>query len=193
MKDKALRKVGAAVSTEDSIAMNLPLRENIFLLVVAIENQIPVILTGPPGSSKTLSARLVYKNMAGPKSESAYFKKKPRLIVISYQCSELSTSEGIARVFQRAIATQRKFDPRFHKVVVVLDEVGLAEKAASNPLKVLHRLLEPPKVAMIGLSNWSLDAAKMNRAVHASRPPLTAKDLRETARTMRESINPDVD
>lgn len=67
--------------------MNLPLRENIFLLVVAIENQIPVILTGPPGSSKTLSAKLVYKNMAGPKSEQRYFKKKPRLIVISYQCS----------------------------------------------------------------------------------------------------------
>ena len=96
-------------------------------------------------------------------------------------------------MFQRAIATQNKFDQKFHKVVVILDEVGLAEKAQSNPLKVLHRLLEPPKVAMIGLSNWSLDAAKMNRAVHASRPPLTAKDLRETVLTMREGINPGVE
>ena len=59
-------------------------------------------------------------------------------------------------------------------MVVILDEIGLAEKAENNPLKVLHRMLEPPKVAFIGLSNWSLDAAKMNRAVHASRPPLSA-------------------
>ncbi len=78
-------------------------------------------------------------------------------------------------------------------MVVILDEIGLAEKSESNPLKVLHRLLEPPEVAMIGLSNWSLDAAKMNRAVHASRPPLTAYDLQETALTMRKGLKSSVD
>ena len=45
-----------------------------------------------------------------------------------------------------------------------------------NPLKVLHGLIEPafPKeeldVAVVGISNWALDAAKMNRAIHLSRP-----------------------
>ena len=34
---------------------------------------------------------------------------------------------------------------------------------------------------MIGLSNWELDAAKMNRAVHASRLPLSIVDLQDTA------------
>ena len=63
-----------------------------------------MILTGPPGSSKTLSARLVYKNMKGSESKSDLFKKKPRLIIVSYQCSELSTSEGIKKVFDRAKA-----------------------------------------------------------------------------------------
>lgn len=65
----------------------------------------------------------------------------------------------------------------------------MAEKSKSNALKVLHSLLEPPQVAVIGLSNWSLDAAKMNRAVHASRPPLSDRDLKETALAIRNSIN----
>ena len=55
-----------------------------------------------------------------------------------------------------------------------MDEIGLAEKSSQNPLKILHSLLEPARVAFIGLSNWSLDAAKMNRAVHASRPLLSS-------------------
>ena len=121
--------------------MNLPLKENTFLILVAIENDIPIILTGPPGSSKTLATRMVYKNMKGLKSDTEFFKKKPSLIEISYQCSELSTSEGIEKVFNRAIKTQENFKDDGHKVVVFLDEIGLAEKAPNNPLKVLHRLL----------------------------------------------------
>jgi E3 ubiquitin-protein ligase RNF213 len=45
-------------------------------------------------------------------------------------------------------------------VVVVFDEIGLAEISPHNPLKVMHSLLEPPRVATVGISNWSLDASK---------------------------------
>ena len=70
--------------------------------------------------------------------------------------------------------------------VVLLDEVGLAEISRHNPLKVLHSLLEPDfgktaEVAVVGISNWALDAAKMNRAIHLSRPDPEQKDL-ETLR-----------
>jgi hypothetical protein len=57
-----------------------------------------------------------------------------------------------------------------------LDEVGLAEISKYNPLKVLHGLIEPPypketlDIAVVGISNWALDSAKMNRAIHLSRP-----------------------
>ena len=57
-----------------------------------------------------------------------------------------------------------------------MDEVGLAEVSKYNPLKVLHGLIEPqfPKeqldIGVVGISNWALDAAKMNRAIHLSRP-----------------------
>lgn len=49
--------------------------------------------------------------------------------------------------------------------VVLLDEVGLAEQSPHLPLKVLHQLLEEPDVGVVGISNWELDSAKMNRAV----------------------------
>ena len=103
--------MGAEITQRQAIAMNRPLKENIFLIVVAIENNIPVILTGPPGSSKTLSVKLVYSSMTGERrAASRLFSRKPRLIMINYQCSELATSEGINKVFTKAIKIQSKYD-----------------------------------------------------------------------------------
>ena len=54
-------------------------------------------------------------------------------------------------------------------------------------MKVLHNLLEPghpkevPDVAVVGISNWALDAAKMNRAIIVSRPDPDTRDLTRTA------------
>jgi hypothetical protein len=66
---------------------------------------------------------------------------------------------------------------------MIFDEIGLAEASESNPLKILHSELEPPPVslmrkykrvppepiAFIGISNWSLDASKMNRGITLNR------------------------
>lgn len=62
-----------------------------------------------------------------------------------------------------------------------MDEIGLAELSDHNPLKVLHSALDKNDVAFIGLSNWSLDAAKMNRALHLNCPMLEEEDLIEIA------------
>ena len=49
--------------------------------------------------------------------------------------------------------------------MILFDELGLAEKSESNPLKVLHSKLEyagnEKGVIFIGISNYSLDAAKI--------------------------------
>ena len=83
--------------------------------------------------------------------------------------------------------------------VVVLDEVGLAEDSPKMPLKTLHPLLEDSdskdndvielaedsfisRVAFIGLSNWALDPAKMNRGIMLSRDEPSENELEETAR-----------
>lgn len=71
--------------------------------------------------------------------------------------------------------------------------MGLAEQSPHLPLKVLHKLLEEPEVAVVGISkysshlelynviSWELDLAKMNRAVTLTRPEPSVEDLRATA------------
>jgi hypothetical protein len=57
-------------------------------------------------------------------------------------------------------------------------------------LQVLHALLEPEKpqeVSVVGISNWSLDAAKMNRAIHLAQPDPSEHDLYETSIAILES------
>ena len=168
-------------------ARNAALRENVFVMLVCILNRIPVFVVGKPGCSKSLSIQLIRSNLRGRDSKDPLFRELPQLYVVSYQGSESSTSEGIIKVFEKA----RKYKSHNKSAlpVVLLDEVGLAENSKYNPLKVLHSLLEPgegklPDVAVVGISNWSLDAAKMNRAIHLSRPEPTKEDLYETGQSL---------
>ena len=63
--------------------------------------------------------------------------------IFSYQCSQISTSESIIKVFDQAKEVQDQSGDKSKFVsVVVLDEVGLAEDSPNLPLKVLHPLLE---------------------------------------------------
>jgi hypothetical protein len=72
--------------------------------------------------------------------------------------------------------------------VVIIDEIGLAEISKHNPLKVIHSLLDNPKVPTIGISNWLLDASKMNRGITLSRPDPDDEDLRESAISIAKEI-----
>ena len=60
--------------------------------------------------------------------------------------------------------------------MILFDELGLAEKSESNPLKVLHSKLEyvgnEEGVSFFVISNYSLDAAKVNKAMNLSVPNL---------------------
>ena len=58
----------------------------------------------------------------------------------------------------------------------VFDELGLAERAKTNPLKALHSKLEykgkADGISFVGISNYTLDAAKINRTLKLSVPDL---------------------
>ena len=170
-------------------ARNAALRENVFVMLVCILNRIPIFVVGKPGCSKSLSIQLIRSNLRGRDSQDPLFQKLPQLYVVSYQGSESSTSEGIIKVFEKARKYKSHNKDGDVWPVVLLDEVGLAENSKYNPLKVLHSLLEPregnhPDIAVVGISNWSLDAAKMNRAIHLSRPQPTKEDLYETGHSL---------
>ncbi|CAH1258852.1 RNF213 [Branchiostoma lanceolatum] len=175
----------------EGTAKNGALCENVFVILVCILNRIPIFVVGKPGCSKSLSMQLIRSNLRGRDSSNEYFKKLPQLYVVSHQGSESSTSEGIIKVFDKA-KKYKEHNEGGVLPVVLLDEIGLAEESRFNPLKVLHSLLEPaedefPDVAVVGISNWALDAAKMNRAVHLSRPEPDTKDLYLTGKSLAEA------
>jgi hypothetical protein len=110
----------------------------------------------------------------------------------SYQGSKTSTSKGIKFIFDKA----RKIIENNKSNLISLiyfDEMGLAEISNNNPLKVLHSELEydehENKIAFIGISNWALDASKMNRGIFLSIPEPDEKDLTITAKTIAESYD----
>ena len=73
--------------------------------------------------------------------------------------------------------------------------MGLAEISPNNPLKVIHSELEydnnfdNKKIAFVGISNWTLDASKMNRGIYLSVSELDEEDLINTAKAISESYN----
>ncbi|XP_019857803.1 PREDICTED: E3 ubiquitin-protein ligase rnf213-beta-like [Amphimedon queenslandica] len=187
------------MSIEENIARNAALKENLFMMFVCIQLRIPLFLVGKPGSSKSLAKTIIQISMRGQNSKNEKLKQFNHVHLHSYQCSELSTADSIRDVFDAAVKYQKKRreKDRSFVSVVVLDEVGLAEASPFLPLKSLHPLLEDgtegtgstdervnreDRVAFIGISNWALDPAKMNRGILVRRSEPTIKDLTDSAK-----------
>ncbi|XP_062408415.1 E3 ubiquitin-protein ligase rnf213-alpha-like isoform X2 [Sardina pilchardus] len=180
------------VDCPDSVAKNDALKENVFMMVVCMNLRIPLFLVGKPGSSKSLSKTIAAHAMQGKSSQSELFKGFKKAQLASFQCSPHSSPDGIISVFRQCAQFQREKNLDEYVSVVVLDEIGLAEDSPKMPLKTLHPLLEfgciddeqPEdfkKVAFIGISNWSLDPAKMNRGILVLRTSPEFEELQNTA------------
>ena len=169
-----------AMQLDPTVAKNEALRANAFMMVTCIHNRLPLFVVGSPGSSKSLAMQIIQDSFRGKESQHTRLQAEKTIRVTSFQCSPLSTPEAIQQTFERA---KRNRGER-QTPVVLLDEVGLADSSPHLPLKVLHRLLEEPieeQIAVVGLSNWALDAAKMNRALFLYRSNPTREDLQLTA------------
>ena len=136
--------------------------------------------------------------MRGYLSNNSLFKELPKVIVNSYQGSIGSTSEGVENVFRKARKVIKEINPKERDSnisMIYFDEMGLAEHSPNNPLKVIHAELEydqnegDKKVAFVGISNWALDASKMNRGIFISIPEPDEEDMKDTAITIGKSYN----
>jgi hypothetical protein len=136
------------------IAWTRGLRENIFMTLVCSLSQTPLMIIGPPGSSKvgslvcltelefqfksflinltiahplpqTLSVNIVADNANGLESPKSFYRNYSRLTVFHYQCSKASTSKDIKSVFEKAIQRQHKVNPSMQKCIVFMDEVSM--------------------------------------------------------------------
>ncbi|XP_038571429.1 E3 ubiquitin-protein ligase rnf213-alpha-like isoform X2 [Micropterus salmoides] len=175
-----------------TIARNEALKENFFMMVICVELRIPLFIVGKPGSSKSLSKTLVADAMQGSASHSELFRRLKQIHLVSFQCSPHSTPEGIINTFKQCARFQESKNLDEYISVVVLDEIGLAEDSPKMPLKTLHPLLEEgcvddepqphKRVGFIGISNWALDPAKMNRGIFVSRGDPTQEELIKSAK-----------
>eukprot|EP01083_Nonionella_stella_P286517 975200_1 len=167
------------------IALNHALKENLFLLYICIQTKTPLILVGKPGSSKTLAMSIIRDYFSDRNADMLKQKRLLPIHVISFQCSTQSKADGIRERWQQTEDLSKRTQDMIH--VLLLDEIGLAENSPFRPLKVLHQLIleiDPPPIAFVGLSNWSLDAAKMNRVLMHLCPKHEILDLRLTAKAM---------
>ena len=186
------------IKLDKGIAKNRALLENIFSLFVAINNKVPIFIVGKPGCSKSLSFQLLNKSMQGSSSESPFLKNYPKLMVHSYQGSLISTSKGVENIFIKARSSYQKLsdeDKKKNISMIYFDEMGLAEHSPNNPLKVIHSELEydqnegDKKIAFVGISNWVLDASKMNRGISISIPEPNEDDNKETSLIIGKSYS----
>nr|XP_046210346.1 E3 ubiquitin-protein ligase rnf213-beta isoform X1 [Oncorhynchus gorbuscha]XP_046210347.1 E3 ubiquitin-protein ligase rnf213-beta isoform X1 [Oncorhynchus gorbuscha]XP_046210348.1 E3 ubiquitin-protein ligase rnf213-beta isoform X1 [Oncorhynchus gorbuscha] len=189
------------IETRETVAKNIALKENVFLMVVCIELRIPLFLVGKPGSSKSLAKTVVADAMQGQASHCSLFQKLKQVHMVSFQCSPHSSPEGIIGTFRNCARFQKDKNMDEYVSVVVLDEIGLAEDSPQMPLKTLHPLLEDGcidndrpdpymKVGFVGISNWALDPAKMNRGIFVSRWDPSEDELVETAKGICSSSIP---
>ncbi|XP_040977593.1 E3 ubiquitin-protein ligase rnf213-alpha-like [Aquila chrysaetos chrysaetos] len=181
------------VSVPKATACNSALRENIFMMVVCMDLRVPLFLVGKPGSSKSLSKTIAVDAMEGTLSRSPLFKRCKEVQLVSFQCSPHSKPEGIISTFRQCAQFQKGKNLNEFASVVLLDEIGLAEDSPDMPLKTLHPLLEDgcvddenpeayKKVGFVGISNWALDPAKMNRGLLVFRTEPSKEELVKTAK-----------
>ncbi|KAG9270277.1 E3 ubiquitin-protein ligase rnf213-alpha-like [Astyanax mexicanus] len=191
------------VDCPTKVAKNDALMENVFMMVVCMNLRIPLFLVGKPGSSKSLSKTIAAHAMQGKASQNELFKGYKQAQLASFQCSPHSSPDGIVSVFRQCAQFQRGKNLHEYVSVVVLDEIGLAEDSPKMPLKTLHPLLEYGctgdehakdfrKVGFIGISNWSLDPAKMNRGILVLRTSPVSKELVSTAKDICSSDNENI-
>ncbi|KAJ1631512.1 hypothetical protein T492DRAFT_54450 [Pavlovales sp. CCMP2436] len=183
---EAMSHVLANADVPRGIARTEGLKENVFLTFVCTHARVPLMIVGPPGSSKTLSMGVVEANARGVESPRGFFRAQPLVEVWFYQCSRRSTSSDIESVFTRAIERQRSALSR--RCVVFMDEAGLPEERRES-LKVLHYYLEgatpadrTPAVSFVAITNHVLDAAKSNRCACLLRGEPDLDDLNAIAR-----------
>ena len=81
--------------------MNSSLRENIYSCFVCINTRLPLLIIGAPGSTKSLSLRILAKNLK-EKQKDEYLINFKKIRQYPIQGSENTTTSDIKAIFEKA-------------------------------------------------------------------------------------------
>lgn len=185
-----------SLSLDDGMAINEALKENVTSLFCSImgnqDTGIAQFIVGRPGSTKSSSLDILCSstdpNSTDPRCK--FFRAENWFEVRKFvlQCTPDTTADDIIRVANSA-ANYQSINSTC-RCVIVLEEVGVTVGSAHNPLMVLHGLVDRGvlmsngkfiRLPIVGVSNWRLDASKMNRMRTTYRGNPTVSDLMQTA------------
>ena len=83
------------IKLDNGIDKNKLLKENLFLLFLAVITKISVIIVGKPGTGKSLRVQLIYNSLNGKCSKNEFFKKYPPIIQIYFQGSKSTIPDDV--------------------------------------------------------------------------------------------------
>jgi E3 ubiquitin-protein ligase RNF213 len=145
------------------------IKEMMLRMFLCINLNIPILIVGGPGTSKSFSVGLLLKALKGYNSKSVELQSYPQAIRRSFQCTKNTSTYNLKKFIDKNIEFQKQLNSSQSKykqprvVCMVLEEVGHLELSQDNPQKILHHYLDEPEASYIALSNWSLDPAKNSR------------------------------
>jgi hypothetical protein len=126
------------------LAKTNAIMETLYANILAVENKMGMLVTGPPGCGKTLSFNLACENLRGPcLNHSIPFQNLKKATKFMYQCSATSSGPEIASRFADAYTQQTDLEirqPGKHICIVGVDEAGLTPENR-QALKSLHDYL----------------------------------------------------
>ena len=187
IKDEEHKYADEFVGNDEGISKNDILCENIWSVFICISNNIPLWIIGYPGTSKSLAVNTVLnKIFVGILS-----KQLPPLISQTYLCSKFSRSEALLDQMNRIAEKSSFLKANDTLNVLVLEEIGHADLSPYLPLKCLNHVIDEGysisnsskalPITIIGLSNYKMDSAKLNRGILLTKTELSSEQKITTA------------
>ena len=110
------------IELDKGIGKNQLLKENLFLLFLAVVTKIPLIIVGKPGTGKSLSAQLIYNSMRGQYSKpkdgkKSFFTKYPQINQTYFQGSESTIPEDVEELFKKTEDTYNIYKKNKKKMI----------------------------------------------------------------------------
>jgi len=181
----------AIIPRDCIVAFNSSLCENVFVSFICLITRIPLWIIGYPGTSKTLAVNLIIKAFLLKHIVSrSNSKSMPSLIKRTYMCSEISQSDVFMEQFyQLGLKAVDYGNVNQTILAMVLEEMGHAELSPFDPLKSLHKIIDSGleidgkmvRFSIIGLSNYIIDSAKLNRGLMVIRDEMSNDEKKRTA------------